>query len=258
VACRPPSARPTSPRAPGSATSRPRGTPTSPSQAARYAQPRGKGRRASVCAESASVARARQAKLSLLYDLKAKKDFIKEAKLAGAAKGVGYVLSHAIGKGVTGLTLTSKQKGHTLKAVGDSSDKLTSLSAKGSMSLAGHAIDYEPSFLVKKKATKLKLSAALGAGVSATGVVTATTAGKFSTAGDLSYDASLGEVRRRPTSACCAPRCLRLRGLRLRGRLLRDLRPPAEPTRYEPLEPTRADATQRFSASRRPCHRAAR
>jgi len=136
-----------------------------------------------------------KAKLSLLYDLKAKKDFIKEAKLAGAAKGVGYVLSHAIGKGVTGLTLTSKQKGHTLKAVGDSSDKLTSLSAKGSMSLAGHAIDYEPSFLVKKKATKLKLSAALGAGVSATGVVTATTAGKFSTAGDLSYDASLGEGR---------------------------------------------------------------
>jgi len=136
-----------------------------------------------------------KAKLSLLYDLKAKKDFIKEAKLAGALKGVGYTLSHAIGKGVTGLTLSTKQKGHTLKAVGDSSDKLTQVSAKGSASVGGYAIDYEPVYSLKKKSTKLTLSAALGGGVSATGVVTATNAGAFSSGCDFSYDASLGEGR---------------------------------------------------------------
>ena len=61
------------------------------------------------------------------YDLKAKKDFFKEAKLAGAIADVKYVLTHAIEKGVTGVTLMSKQVGHNLKAVGDTSSYLTTL-----------------------------------------------------------------------------------------------------------------------------------
>ena len=140
------------------------------------------------------------------YDLKAKKDFFKEAKLAGAIADVKYVLTHAIEKGVTGVTLMSKQVGHNLKAVGDTSSYLTTLSAKGTASLAGYDIDYEPAFNVKTKTTKLALSAALGGGVSATGVVTASSAGAVSADYELGYEHSLGDVRRAPFRApACAP-----------------------------------------------------
>jgi len=136
-----------------------------------------------------------KSKLSLMYDMKAKKDFIKEAKLAGALADVKYTLTHAIGKGLTGLTLTSKQAGHVLKAAGDSASMVTSVSAKGSASLGGFELDYEPAYMLKKKLSKLTLSAALGGGVSATGVVTATSAGEMGSDYELGYDASLGEGR---------------------------------------------------------------
>jgi len=138
-----------------------------------------------------------KSKLSLLATLymKAKKDFIKEAKLAGALADVKYTLTHAIGKGLTGLTLTSKQAGHVLKAAGDSASMVTSVSAKGSASLGGFELDYEPAYMLKKKLSKLTLSAALGGGVSATGVVTATSAGEMGSDYELGYDASLGEGR---------------------------------------------------------------
>lgn len=130
------------------------------------------------------------------YDLKAKKDFAKEMKLAGAVSDVKYVITHAIGKGTTAVTLATKQAGHVLKAIGDTSDMLTKLSATGSADVAGVDIAYEPSYLIKKQvlATKVTLNAALGAGVSAMAAVTATSSGDVSANYELGYGASLGEV----------------------------------------------------------------
>ena len=129
--------------------------------------------------------------------MKAKKNFFKEMKLAGALADIKYSLTHAIGKGTTGVTLTSKQAGHTIKAVGDSASMLTSVSAQGSASVGGVDVVYEPAYQLKKKLSKVTLSAALGGGVSATGVVTATNAGAFDADCELGYESSLGEVRDR-------------------------------------------------------------
>ena len=112
---------------------------------------------------------------------------------------VKYVATHAIGKGVTGLTLASKQSGLLLKAVGNSADLLTTLSAKGDASIGGYGLEFEPTYLVKKKASRLTLSAQLGHGLSAAGVLQATNAGAMSSDYQLSYDKKLGAVRpRRP------------------------------------------------------------
>lgn len=138
---------------------------------------------------------AHKTKLSLMYDLKAKKDFIKEAKLAGAFADVKYTLTHAIGKGLTGLTLTSKQAGHTLKMVGDTAHALTQVSAKGSYNVSDYELDYEPTYFIKGRKSKLTLSTVLGGGVSATGSLVATNAGKVSTDFLLGYECSLSEGR---------------------------------------------------------------
>ena len=129
------------------------------------------------------------------YDLKSSKTFLTEAKLAGGLGVVKYVASHAIGKGVTGLTLASKQSGLLLKAVGNSADMLTTLSVKGDASIHGRSIDFEPTYLVKKKASRLTVSAVLGHGLSAAGVLQASNAGEMKTDYQLSYDKKLGAGR---------------------------------------------------------------
>ena len=69
-----------------------------------------------------------KAKLSLLYDRAASADFLKEAKLAGAIQKVKYAITHTFAKKVTACTLDTTQAGVTLKASGDSTDPLKSLS----------------------------------------------------------------------------------------------------------------------------------
>ena len=135
------------------------------------------------------------AKLSLLYDMKAKKDFFKEAKLAGALADLKYTVTYGIGSGVAGITLMSKQAGHhMLKAVGDTKAMLTSVSAKGSQSVAGKSIGYEPAYMIKSGLSKLTLSTVVGGGVSAKGVVGVTSGGDVSTDYSVAYDMALGAV----------------------------------------------------------------
>ena len=136
-----------------------------------------------------------KAKLSLLYDMKAKKDFVNQAKLTGALADVKYAVTHAISSGVTSATLTTKQAGHVFKAVGDTASQLTQVAAKGSASVGGIDIDYEPAYLVKKGLSKLSLGAGLGGGLSAAGTVSATSASDIDVDYSLAYDTSLGKGR---------------------------------------------------------------
>lgn len=135
-----------------------------------------------------------KAKLSLAYDFKAKKDFVKEVAVAGAVADIKYAVTHAISSGVTGLTLMTKQMGHNLKVVGDSSDCVTQIAASGSCSVGDFDVSYTPSYQIKKKLSKLSLSAALGHGLSASGTLSATTAGEVGADYEVGYDTSLGEV----------------------------------------------------------------
>jgi len=136
-----------------------------------------------------------KAKLSLAYDFKAKKDFVKEVAVAGAVADIKYAVTHAISSGVTGLTLMTKQMGHNLKVVGDSSDCVTQIAASGSCSVGDFDVSYTPSYQIKKKLSKLSLSAALGHGLSASGTLSATTAGEVGADYEVGYDTSLGEGR---------------------------------------------------------------
>jgi len=136
-----------------------------------------------------------KAKLSLLYDFKAKKDFVKEMKVAGAVADFKYTVSHAISSGITGLTLMTKQMGHNLKVVGDSKDAVTQVAASGSCSVGEVEVSYTPSYQIKKKLSKLSLSAAFSHGLSASGAVSATTAGEVGTDFEFGYDKSLGKGR---------------------------------------------------------------
>ena len=133
------------------------------------------------------------AKLSLLYDMTAKKDFFKEAKLAGALADLKYTVTYGIGSGVAGITLMSKQAGHMLKAVGDTGDAHVGL-GQGSQSVAGKSIGYEPAYMIKSGLSKLTLSTVVGGGVSAKGVVGVTSGGDVSTDYSVAYDMALGAV----------------------------------------------------------------
>ena len=110
-------------------------------------------------------------------------------------------MTHAVGKGTTAVTLATSQAGHVLKAIGDSSDMLTKLAASGSAEVAGVGIAYEPAYMIKSKLAnaKVTLSKALGLGVSAKSVVTATSEGSVAADYELNYDTDLGEVRRAHT-----------------------------------------------------------
>ena len=130
------------------------------------------------------------------YDMAAKKDFFKEVKLAGSLSELKYTITQAIG-GKTGVTLSSVQQGIDLKAVGDSENMLTTVSATGSAGVGGVDIRYEPSYAIAKKLTKLKLSSAigLGSGFTASGSVSATSAKDVDYDVELGYKSSLSEVR---------------------------------------------------------------
>jgi hypothetical protein len=142
----------------------------------------------------------KSAKLMMTYDLKANANMIKQVSLAGAiADQVKYQVTHTVASGVTSLAMVTRQAGVTLKANGDSVDMLTQLSAAKAVDLASGraAINFEPSFNVKKSLAKLKLSSMLelGSGTSVAAQLTASQTGEVSTDYSLEYETELGSGR---------------------------------------------------------------
>ena len=140
------------------------------------------------------------AKLLLTYDLKANANFIKQASLAGAvADKVKYQITHTVASGVTSCTLLSRQAGVTYKAIGDSKELLTQLSASKTVDIASGraALNVEPSYGIKSALAKLKLSGSLslGGGAALASQLTATQAGDVSADYSLEYETTLGEGR---------------------------------------------------------------
>ena len=138
------------------------------------------------------------ATLSVVYNAKAKKDFLAEAKLAGSmpfVDKVKYALTQNFVKSTTGVTLSTSASGVTLKASGDSGSKMvTSVSASGSAKVGGTTVSYEPSYAIKSETGKLKLAADIGStGVDVSAEVSASVAGDFASSFELGYGTELGE-----------------------------------------------------------------
>lgn len=133
------------------------------------------------------------AKLSLLFDRKAKANGIQEAKLAGSMADIKYVLTHKFGA-ATALALQTKQAGVTVKADGDDTDYLKSVSASYPVDAGPASLVLEPSYMVKSKVAKLKVSAAmaLAGGLGLSSKLTATGTDDISADLSVDYDVSLG------------------------------------------------------------------
>jgi len=144
-------------------------------------------------------------KLDAAYDMKANRDFLKEATVSGAFDEVGYALTHNFASGASKLALTTKQMGAQFKAVLAGSKVLSTVSAKKSLSVADCAVSIEPEVNVADSSAKVKATAsyALGAGAAINGELTSTNDGDVSTAFDISYS---GEIDGRKVKAVVKPR----------------------------------------------------
>jgi len=135
------------------------------------------------------------------YDRAARKDFVKEASLAGAIGKVKYELTNRFGRGAMGLTLeTTTQDGTTVEAEGSLEDlssvpQFTKLTASRSATLRGTDCDLEISHECANSQSKIKLSSVLGSGVKAIGAIT-TAGGKSDTSYEFEYDTQLTEGRK--------------------------------------------------------------
>lgn len=141
-----------------------------------------------------------KAKLSLLYDLKAKADFFKEATLTGAVEQVKYQIKHTVSSSVTALTLATQQAGVVFKAHGDSKDKFTGVAASKTIEAADGrlSVAVEPTYLASTNSAKLKLSPSfdIGGGVSASAQLVATQPSDIKAEYAIEYETSLGEDRK--------------------------------------------------------------
>lgn len=139
------------------------------------------------------------ATVSAAYDRAERKDFVKEASLAGCIAKVKYQLTTKFG-GATDLTLeTTTDDGTTLEAEGSlatltSVPSISKLSASRKASLRGTDCDLEISHEVDSSESKLKLSTLLGSGVKAVGTL-ATKGDSHSTAYEIEYDTTLTSGR---------------------------------------------------------------
>jgi len=139
------------------------------------------------------------ATLSAEYDRAERSNFVKEATLAGQIAKVKYQVTSNFG-GATGLTLeTTTDDGTTVEAVGSldtlsSAPKFSKLTASRATSLRGNDCNLEISHDVAASESKLKLSTALGSGVTAHGSVS-TKGGAHSTAYEVEYDTTLTQGR---------------------------------------------------------------
>lgn len=139
------------------------------------------------------------ATVSAEYDRAERKDFVKEASLAGAIAKVKYQLTTSFG-GATGLTLeTTTDDGTTIEAEGSLSTltsvpSISKLSASRKATLTGRDCDLSISHEVDSSESKLKLSTVLGSGVRAIGTL-ATKGGSHETSYELEYDTQLTSGR---------------------------------------------------------------
>jgi len=139
------------------------------------------------------------ATMSAEYDRAERKDFVKEASLAGAISKVKYELTTKFG-GATGLNLqTTTDDGTTIEAQGSletltSVPKFTKLTASRKANLRGNDCDLEISHEIDSSESKLKLSTLLGSGVKASGTL-ATKGGSHDTSYEIEYDTTLSEGR---------------------------------------------------------------
>lgn len=139
--------------------------------------------------------------LSVVYNLKARKDMLAEAKLSGALPSVvdkvKYALTHNFAKGNTALTLSTSAAGHGFKASGDSDAMMvTSVSASGSATVGDTTVAYEPSYGIQSGLAKLKLAAGFGdTGVDLAAEVSATSSGDLAAEYEVSYSTSIGDGR---------------------------------------------------------------
>jgi len=135
------------------------------------------------------------ATVSAEYDRAERKDFVKEASLAGAIAKVKYQLTTKFG-GATDLTLeTTTDDGTTIEAEGSlatmtSVPTISKLSASRKATLREVDCNLEISHEVESNESKLKLSTLLGSGVTAIGTL-ATKGGSHETTYEIEYDTTL-------------------------------------------------------------------
>jgi len=139
------------------------------------------------------------ATVSAEYDRAERKDFVKEASLAGQIAKVKYELTTRFG-GATGLSLeTTTDDGTTVEAEGSmecmsSMPKISKVSASRAATLRGTDCNLQISHEVDSSESKLKLSTLLGSGVKAVGTL-ATKGGSPDTSYEIEYDTTLTEGR---------------------------------------------------------------
>jgi len=135
------------------------------------------------------------ATVSAKYDRSERKDFVKEASLAGAVAKIKYQLTTKFG-GATDLTLeATTDDGTTIEAEGSlatltSVPSISKLTASRKATLRGTECDLEISHEVDSSESKLKLSTLLGSGVKAIGTI-ATKGNSHDTAYEIEYDTEL-------------------------------------------------------------------
>lgn len=142
------------------------------------------------------------AKLTAEYDRNARKDFLKEATLAGSTGSLDYELTTDFNGMSADVTLaTTTSDGTKLEAEGSISDlkgsvnKLTATRA-AKLSALGQSqdVDLEISHDISAKASKIQLSSVVGGGLKAIGSVV-NSAGKSSVSYEVEYDTTLSEGR---------------------------------------------------------------
>jgi len=139
------------------------------------------------------------ATVSASYDRAERKDFMKEASLAGAIDKVKYSLTTRFG-GATELSLeTTTSDGTTVEAESSlatlsSVPKFTKLTASRAAKLRDTDCDLSMSHDIDAGESKMKLSTVLGSGVRAIGTLT-NKGGSSDTSIEVEYDTSLSEGR---------------------------------------------------------------
>jgi len=133
------------------------------------------------------------ATLTASYDRKAKKDFLKDATLKGKLDQLSYKVTTAF-KAAADVTLsTTTGDGTTLEAAGKVAEmkgSVTKLTATKGVSVGGQKVKLALSHVVPSSTSKLQLSSALGAGLSAIGAITSA-AGTSSASCEFGYETDL-------------------------------------------------------------------
>jgi hypothetical protein len=142
------------------------------------------------------------AKLTAEYDRNTRKDFLKEATLAGTLDKLEYELTTDFGGMNADIKLaTTTRDGTTLEAEGRIADlkgsvnKLTATRA-AKLAALGHSqdVDLEISHDVAASSSKIQLSSIVGGGIRAIGAVV-TSGSKSSMSYEFEYDTTLTEGR---------------------------------------------------------------